>query len=200
MNQYAYENICWTISHFNYHELVSFEITLESELCPVENLGAWNGRVLPLVPTHLSKLDWICFGWVLICELPQPQWHRQGRRQRGRRQRWSSTRAPSTWLRSPSPPRPGAAWIRLSIRWGGGCYSAPARRGTQRGRSSSSRWLGRASRRTLWCRSPENQSRMPMHVKAEITLGISALIPLIMVLTASKVTSVMPILGTCTER
>ena len=31
------------------------------------------------------------------------------------------------------------------------------------------------------------------------TLGISALIPLIIVLTASKVTSVIPILGTCIE-
>ena len=35
---------------------------------------------------------------------------------------------------------------------------------------------------------------------ADFPLGISALIPLIMVLTASKVTSVIPILGTCRER
>ena len=59
MNQYAYENICWTISHFNYHELVSFEITLESELCPVENLGAWNGGVFPLVPLHLRQNEYV---------------------------------------------------------------------------------------------------------------------------------------------
>ena len=47
---------------------------------------------------------------------------------------------------------------------------------------------------------PETSDAVNDCSKAGFTLGISALIPLIMVLTASKVTRVIPILGTCIER
>ena len=135
--------------------LLQNQIGVRARSCWEPGSLEWGGT-----PTgsHTPASDSICFGfWVPDCELPQPRSHRQGRRQRGRRQRWSSTKAPSTWLRSPSPPRPGAAPTRLSIRWDGGCYGAPARRGTRRGRSSSSRWSGRARRQTLWCKSPETR-------------------------------------------
>ena len=59
LNDIMWENICWTISHSNYHGLDSFKVRLESELGPVENLGAWNGVVLPLVAIHLRRIQYV---------------------------------------------------------------------------------------------------------------------------------------------
>ena len=93
-------------------------------------------------------------GISVLC-LPRPQCHSQWTRRWEERQRWPSTRIPSTWLHSPSPLPPDAteAWIMLETR-----RFLPAQQGTRRGRSSSSRWWGRARRRTSWCKWPENQA------------------------------------------
>ena len=54
MRKYLLDNITFELSWVGF-----LQSHIGVELCPVENLGAWNGGVFPLVPLHLRQNEYV---------------------------------------------------------------------------------------------------------------------------------------------